>query len=95
MVSVTGEPPRTFPFQSTRPPAGLVSIRISMGVGEGSGAGRQIGSGSGLAQEHRAAARIRMDAGLNMILLHRYPLAVFLKFVFSGLWVFSGFSNID
>jgi hypothetical protein len=71
MVRVTGATPKTSPFQSTTPPAGLVSMRISIGVGEGNGAGRQIGSGSGLAQEHRAAARAKMDAGLMKFFIPR------------------------
>jgi hypothetical protein len=71
MVRVTGATPKTSPFQSTTPPAGLVSMRISIGVGKGSGAGRQIGSGSGLAQEHRAAARAKMDAGLMKFFIPR------------------------
>jgi hypothetical protein len=58
MVRVTGATPKTSPFQSTTPPAGLVSMRISKGVGEGRGAGRSVmGSGFGAAQAARRRAR--------------------------------------
>ena len=53
-----------------------------------------MGSGCGVEQDESSAAKARIDEGLNMVLVRRYPLAVFFKFVFAICWIFaSGMKN--
>lgn len=68
MVSVTGEAPRTSPFQSTMPPGGLVSMKISIGVGDGYGRGVGV-IGSGLVLH--AARMIRVIPAAKMAVRRR------------------------